>query len=176
MNLPDIQEIRHAFSKKKIYLFKTVWCRILFFLQLPLLLPARVWASGDVAPVPLPLLAPREGPLAHDADLGLLHLAPVEDAERLWHIAAHCLKWEEFSSRKDVANFPLLSLFRREENRDGDTCNSDTLHNYWSMLIPCHWESIHKLRIINSRFANLGNQLSSSWFERKLSKMLTNCW
>ena len=30
----------------------------------------------------------------------------------------------------DVAMCPLLSLFRREENRDGDTCEPYALHNY----------------------------------------------
>ena len=48
------------------------------------------------------------------------------------------LQWVEFSRRKDVAYFPLLSLFRREENRDGNTCNFNTLNNYWSTLISCH--------------------------------------
>ena len=41
----------------------------------------------------------------------------------------------------DVVNFPLLRLFRREgnrDNRDGDTCNSDTLHKYWATLTLCH--------------------------------------
>ena len=37
---------------------------------------------------------------------------------------------EEFISRKDVANFPLLSLFRFFFPTDGDTCNFNTLHNY----------------------------------------------
>ena len=32
----------------------------------------------------------------------------------------------------DVAMCPLLSLFRREENRDGDTCESYALHSYRS--------------------------------------------
>ena len=30
----------------------------------------------------------------------------------------------------EVAMCPPFSLFRREENRDGDTCNITTLHNY----------------------------------------------
>ena len=30
----------------------------------------------------------------------------------------------------DVAKLPLLSLFRREENQDCDTCNSDIQHKY----------------------------------------------
>ena len=47
-------------------------------------------------------------------------------------------EWEEFSSRKDVANFPLRSLFRFFFPGDGDTCNFNTLHNYWSTLISCH--------------------------------------
>ena len=38
----------------------------------------------------------------------------------------------------DVAVCPLLSLFCREENRDGDTCNSDALNSYWSTLYPCY--------------------------------------
>ena len=32
----------------------------------------------------------------------------------------------------DVAMCPLLSLFRREENRDGDTYVPYALYNYWS--------------------------------------------
>ena len=47
-------------------------------------------------------------------------------------------RWGEFSSRKNVATFRLLSLFRREEYRNGNTCNFNTLQNYWSMLISCH--------------------------------------
>ena len=47
-------------------------------------------------------------------------------------------QWEEFSSRNDVANFPLLCLFHLFFPKDGDTCNFNTLHIYWSMLISCH--------------------------------------
>ena len=35
-------------------------------------------------------------------------------------------KWQGNRVELDVANLPLFSLFRRVENRDGDTCNSDT--------------------------------------------------
>ena len=40
--------------------------------------------------------------------------------------------WIERSSvaGKDVANFPLLSLFCFFFPTDGDTCNFNTLHNY----------------------------------------------
>ena len=48
-------------------------------------------------------------------------------------------QWEDFSSRKDVANFLLLSLFCLFFPRDGNTGNFNTLHNYWSMLISCHY-------------------------------------
>ena len=97
MNLQDTQwMIVLALSMKNIYFINagelSVWCRITFPLQLLLLLPAWIWASGNVTPVPLPFLAPREGPLAHDADLGLLHLAPIQDAECLWRITTHCQK------------------------------------------------------------------------------------
>ena len=37
-----------------------------------------------------------------------------------------------------VANFQLLSLNHREENRDGDTCKSDPLHSVLSTLNACH--------------------------------------
>ena len=36
----------------------------------------------------------------------------------------------EFSSRKDVANFPLLSLLHFFFPRDGDTRNFNKLQNY----------------------------------------------
>ena len=39
-------------------------------------------------------------------------------------------KWKGIRVEANVANFPLLSLFRREENRDGNTCNFNTLHSY----------------------------------------------
>ena len=39
-------------------------------------------------------------------------------------------EWKGIRVEADVANFPLLSLFRREENRDGNTCNFNTLHSY----------------------------------------------
>ena len=47
-------------------------------------------------------------------------------------------KWQGVRVEVDAANFPLLSLFRRGENRDGGTCNSDALHSYCSTLNPCH--------------------------------------
>ena len=64
---------------------------ILLLFHLLLSVPARIGASGDLTPVSLPLLAPRELPLAHRADLGLLHLAPVEDAKCVWDMATHSL-------------------------------------------------------------------------------------
>ena len=47
------------------------------------------------------------------------------------HADPHC---NEKGSKveADVAMCPLLSLFRREENRDGDTYVPYALHNYWS--------------------------------------------
>ena len=74
--------------KNNTHLF--IRCGVLFFLHLFLALPARIWTGGDLAPGPLPLLAPREGPLADHADLGLLHLTPIEDAEGLRLGATHC--------------------------------------------------------------------------------------
>ena len=67
---------------------------------------------------------PRRSTMAESCEIRLIFLRSV--------------KWEEFSGRKDVANFPVLSLFCFFFPRDGDTCNFNTLHNYWSTLISCH--------------------------------------
>ena len=40
------------------------------------------------------------------------------------------LQWGLLRVEADVVKFPLLSLLGREENREGDTCNFNTLHNY----------------------------------------------
>ena len=40
------------------------------------------------------------------------------------------IQWGLLRVEADVVKFPLLSLFCREENREGDTCNFNTLHNY----------------------------------------------
>ena len=74
-----------------------------------------------------------------------------------WHSTLK--EWEEFNSRKDVANFPLLSLFRFFFPRDGNTCSFNTLHNYWSTVISCH---------CMSRWAGQG----SCWSATQRSKSL----
>ena len=57
---------------------------------------------------------------------------------RFWSFVQQTAQWEEFSSGKVVANFPLLSLSRFFFPRDDNTCNFNALHNYWSTLISCH--------------------------------------
>ena len=42
-----------------------------------------------------------------------------------------CPQWQELRVEAGVANFQLLCLFRREENRDGITCNFNALHAVW---------------------------------------------
>ena len=46
------------------------------------------------------------------------------------------LESNEASSQADVAMCPLISLFRREENRDGDTYVPYPLHSYRSTAMP----------------------------------------
>ena len=50
--------------------------------------------------------------------------------ENIITVDSTLFKWGLLRVETDVVKFPLLSLFCREENREGDTCNFNTLHNY----------------------------------------------
>ena len=53
-----------------------------------------------------------------------------EDEQSFVSVVVLREQWGLLRVEADVVKFPLLSLFRREENREGDTCNFNTLHNY----------------------------------------------
>ena len=96
---------------------------------------------------------------------------------------------------------PLLSLFRREENRDGDTYESYALHNYWSTAA----RAIEKIvtKILSKSYSKISRNIKKSvvdayllfkfdfhkdfqedffpiesgpWFRRKWGCLLSDWW